>query len=282
METKRPQQVENGGTWGSQEAAAEWRRGAAARVQAFGPATEMMLGLARVSLGSRVLDVGSGAGDSTLMAARRVGPQGHVLAIDIAASMLEIAAESARQAGLTKVATRVMDAQRLDLESDSFDAVISRFCLMLVPDIPQALAEIRRVLKPGGKIAAIVFSTPEKCPYLSLPHAVVFRIGRLTSQAPEQFGEFRLSGPRVLETTYKNAGFHEVTVHVVPTRRRFPSLAEAMQYAKGPLPLRELMARLSDAECEIAWAEIEKELQKFVGPNGYDSPCELLIGVGTK
>jgi hypothetical protein len=55
-----------------------------------------------------------------------------------------------------------------------------------------------------------------------------------------------------------------------------------MQYARGPLPLRELMARLSRAEQEQAWAEIERELAQFVGPQGYDSPCELLIGVGTK
>jgi len=55
-----------------------------------------------------------------------------------------------------------------------------------------------------------------------------------------------------------------------------------MQYLRGPLPLRELMARLSEAEREQAWAEIEETLRQFVGPSGYDSPCELLIGVGTK
>jgi 16S rRNA C967 or C1407 C5-methylase (RsmB/RsmF family) len=71
------------GTWGPREAADEWRRGAAARVQAFGAATEMMLDLVNVAAGSRVLDVGAGAGDSTLVAAQRVGPGGHVLATDI-------------------------------------------------------------------------------------------------------------------------------------------------------------------------------------------------------
>jgi hypothetical protein len=55
-----------------------------------------------------------------------------------------------------------------------------------------------------------------------------------------------------------------------------------MQYLRGPLPLRELMVRLSEAEREQAWAEIEEMLRQFVGPNGYDSPCELLIGIGTK
>ena len=280
--TEQAREAQGGGTWGPREAAAEWRRGAAARVQAFGPATEMMLDLVKVAEGSRVLDVGAGAGDSTLVAAQRVGSSGRVLATDISASMLEIAAESARQVGLNNVDTRVMDAQRLDLEPDSFDAAISRNCLMLIPNYQQALTEIRRVLKPGGRFAAIVFSTPDRCPYLSIPHAVVFRVGRLTAPAPERFGEFRLGAPGMLEDAYRTAGFQEVSVHTVPIRRRFPSLAEAMQYTRGPLPLRELMVRLSDAEQVQAWAEIERALGQFVGPNGFESTEELLIGVGTK
>jgi SAM-dependent methyltransferase len=124
---------------------------------------------------------------------------------------------------------------------------------MLIPDYQQALASIRRVLKPGGRLAAIVFSAPDRCPYLSLPHAIVFRIGRFTSPAPERFGEFRLAAPGILEDAYRTAGFGEISVRAVPARRRFPSLAEAMQYARGPLPLRELMARLSRADQEQAW-----------------------------
>ena len=280
--TEQAGEVQGGGTWGSREAAAQWLRGAAARLQAFGPATEMMLDLVRVAEGSRVLDVGAGAGDSTVAAARRVGPTGRVLATDVSASMLEAAAELARQAGLHNVDTRVVDAQRLDLDPDSFDAAVSRNCLMLIPDYQQALACIRRALKPGGRFAAIVFSAPGRCPYLSLPHAIVFRLGRFTSPPPEEFGEFRLGAPGVLEDAFGTASFREISVHTVPTRRRFPSLAEAMRYARGPLPLRELMARLSRAEQEQAWAEIERALARFAGPQGYDSPCELLIGVGTK
>jgi len=242
----------------------------------------MMLDLVNVAEGSWVLDVGAGAGDSTLVAAQRVGSSGRVLATDVSASMLEVAAELGRQAGLNNVDIRVVDAQRLDLDPDSFDAAVSRNCLMLIPDYQQALTNIRRVLKPGGRFAAIVFSTPDRCPYLSLPHAIVFRVGRLTSPAPERFGEFRLGAPGVLEDAYRTAGFREISVHTVPTRRRFPTLGEAMQYARGPLPLRELMARLSRAEQEQAWAEIERALAQFVGPQGYDSPCELLIGLGTK
>ena len=85
-----------------------------------------------------------------------------------------------------------------------------------------------------------------------------------------------------LEDAYRKAGFREVAVHTVSTRRRFPSLAEAVQYMQGPLPLRELMVRLSEAERDQVWAEIERALAQFMGPNGYESPCELLIGTGVK
>src|SRR5215831_20859232 len=82
MMTGQAREVQGGGTWGSREAVAEWRHGAAARLQAFGPATEMMLDLAGVAEGSRVLDVGAGAGDSAVVAAERVGSSGRVLATD--------------------------------------------------------------------------------------------------------------------------------------------------------------------------------------------------------
>src|SRR5262245_33823564 len=271
---------EKGGTWGPRDVAAAWDRGAAARARAFGAATERMLELANVIRGSRVLDIAAGAGDQTLMAARRVGATGYVLATDIAASMLDLTAAAASRAGLTNVQTRVMDAQRLEIEAESFDAVISRFGLMLIPDPHKALREIRRVLRGGGKVAAIVFSTPDQCPYLSIPHAIARRVARLTSPS-ELFGEFRLSGPGILEDAYSRAGFHDVAVHQITTRRTFPSVTEAVEYAKA-LPVRELMGQLSEGEQQQAWAEIEVALRQFEGPNGYESPCMLLIAIGTK
>ena len=93
---------------GRKERADWWSAGQARRQQTLGAATEMMLDLAGIQAGSRVLDVAAGTGDSALMAAARVGPKGHVLAADVSASMLNVAAEAARQAGLTNVETRVM------------------------------------------------------------------------------------------------------------------------------------------------------------------------------
>jgi ubiquinone/menaquinone biosynthesis C-methylase UbiE len=95
MSTTAGDDADPGGTWGPRHVAEAWDRGAAARARAFGAATETMLELANVVRGSRVLDIAAGAGDQALMAARRVGPTGYVLATDIAASMVELAAAAA-------------------------------------------------------------------------------------------------------------------------------------------------------------------------------------------
>ena len=120
--------------WGRKESADWWSAGQAARQQNYGAATEMMLDLAGVQAGSRVFDVAAGTGESTLMAAARVGPTGYVLAADVSASMLNVAAEAARKEGITNVETRVMNAENLELDTDSFDAVICRIALMLFPN----------------------------------------------------------------------------------------------------------------------------------------------------
>ena len=103
----------------SRSVAAAWQRGAAARAGAMGPLTETMLDLAGVAPSSRVLDVAAGTGEQTILAARRVGPTGRVLAVDISPGMVALAAEQAQAAGLANVETLAVDAQALNLEPGS-------------------------------------------------------------------------------------------------------------------------------------------------------------------
>ena len=94
---------------------------------------------------------------------------------------------------------------------------------------------------------------------------------------------FALGDPGLLEDVYSRAGFLNVSVHVVPIQRRFPSAADAIRTMRNSAgDLREIMSQLNEAERETAWAEIEQELRQFEGPNGFDAPGEVLIGVGTK
>jgi SAM-dependent methyltransferase len=185
--------------------------------------------------------------------------------------------------GLTNVETRVVDAENLPLDADSFDAVICRIALMLFPNPANALSEMRRVVKPGGKVAVIVFSAIEKNPYHEIPLGIIRRLGNIPPPAPGEPWMFALGDPLALEDLYKQAGFLNVLVRALPIQRHFPSAADAIRHMRSSsLDLRELMSRLNDTDRELAWAEIGQKLRKFEGPNGFEAPGEVLIGVGTK
>ncbi len=256
----------------------QWARSQAERDETFGPATEKMLDMANIKAGNRVLDVAVGAGGSTLLAARRVGPNGYVLAIDTSANMLNAAAEAMQGAGLTNVETRVMDGENLDLDPDSFDAVICRFAMSQFSSPPTVLREMHRVVRPEGKVAVLDYSTVDKNPYRGIPITVAQNLGSTL----EQYAWRWLHGEhRELEEAFRNGGFPDVAVHTVSIQRRFSSSAEVIRRLKNDMPGR-YIAALGDAECEQAWAEVEQQLRRFEGPNGCEVPGELLIGVGTK
>ena len=212
--------------WESTEVAERRNRGRAQRSAMHGQATQMMLDLAGVATGSRVLDVAAGTGDQTLIAAQRVGPGGYVLATDIFASMLTLTADTAREAGLTNIETRVMDADNIDLEADSFDAVICQIGLFLFANPVTVLRAMRRVLRPGGKIAAVVFSTAERNPYQGVTLAVARRFG--STPLPL----FSLGETNVLESTFRESGLFDVTVRAVSFARYYSSSAEMMRRLK--------------------------------------------------
>ena len=198
MTTKSANTSEEGAVYGSAEIAEQWKQRKAQRNRATAKVDEMMLDRANLRSGHRVLDVAAGTGEQTLLAARRVGPSGYVLATDISASMLNLAGEAVREAGLTNVETRVMDAANIDLEEDSFDAVICRQALMFFPDPLKALRGMRRAVKPRSKVVASVFSSAEKNPFQALPVAIVRRIGNLPAPGAGQPGIFALGNPCIL------------------------------------------------------------------------------------
>ncbi len=267
-----------------QEAAGAWYRWGPTLEEWLGRATEIMLDMAGVGPGSRVLDVAAGAGGQTIAAVRRVGPNGYVLATDISSNLLEFAAESARQAGLANVETRVVDGEGLDeLEEGSFDAVISRVGLIYFPNQQKALAGMRRALKPGGKIAAVVYSTPENNKFFSIPVSIIRRRAQLPPPLPGQPGPFSLGIRGVLEEAFKSAGLRDAHSQVLSAPLRVPSAAECVRFERESFgALHQMLSGLDDEQKAAAWSEIERELESFEGPDGFEGPCELVIGSGVK
>jgi SAM-dependent methyltransferase len=274
------------GDWESREAAEAWRQMRAQDAGIFAAATERMLDLAGAGAGDRVLDVAAGTGQQTLAAARRVGPTGSVLATDISANMLAVATDVLRQEGWSNVETLVADAQRLALAPDSFDAAISRFGVMLIPAHQEALSAIRRALKPGGKLAALVWSTAERNPFFALPLGILQARGLLPTPEPGQPGPgpFALGTLDALEAVFRQVGFHDVAIEPVAIRWRFPSVAATLDYYRLNVAAmrRETRDRLQGETGEQVFAEIAQALDRFRGPHRLEVPGEALIGVGAK
>ena len=267
-----------------QTAAEPWYRWGPTLEEWLGQATQTMLDMAGVGPGSRVLDVAAGAGGQTIATAKRVGASGYVLATDISSNILQFASEAARQEGLGNVETLMMDGESLEeLEEESFDAVISRVGLIYFPDQQKALTGMRRALKPGGRIACVVYSTAENNKFFSIPVSIIRKRAQLPPPLPGQPGPFSLGGVGVLEEAYQQAGFREVETRIVPSPLRLSSAAECVRFERESFgALHQMMAGLSEPEREAVWEEIERGLRQFEGPNGFEGPCEMLVGAGAK
>lgn len=109
-----------------------------------------------------MLDLASGSGEPAIEIAGIVGPQGHVVASDVSAGMLGVAQENAASAGRTNVSFAATDIELLPFDDDSFDVVTSRMGIMFVVDVARGLREIRRVLRPGGRLAFAVWGPFER------------------------------------------------------------------------------------------------------------------------
>jgi SAM-dependent methyltransferase len=267
------------------ETAAEaWHRWSPAIENWLGDATEQMLDDVNLEPGSRVLDVAAGAGGQTLAAAHRVGPNGHVLATDISPAILEFAAQVATEAGLTNVATLEADGEDLaGVPDGTFDAVISRVGLIYFPDQQRALAEICRVLRPGGRLSSVVYSTPDLNGFFSIPVGIIRRIAGLPAPAPGMPGPFSLGGEGVAEAAYAKAGLVDITVTKVPSPVRMSNAGECVQFEHESFgALHQMLSGVDEAAREGAWREIEEALRQFDGPDGFVGPCEMLVVSGTR
>ncbi len=264
-------------------AAPGWARWEATIATWMEPATEAMLTMARVDAGARVLDLASGAGSQAVRAAQRVGAQGHVVASGIAATMLHHVQENARAAGLTNVTTLAGAAEDLDVAAESFDAVICRLGLMLFSDPSKALRAVRRALRPRGKVAVVVFTTPAANPLMAKPMQILLRHAGKTPPALRQPGIFALGAPGMLERLFVDSGFVGVEQRTVALALRMPSAAQAlamMQEAFGAY--RAVLSDRPEAVRVAAWAEVAETFRTFETATGFIAPAEVLVAAGVK
>ncbi len=233
---------------------------------------------ARVRPGLRVLDLGSGTGYPAILAGEVVGAEGTVIGIDLAESMLAVATRKAKTLGLQQVSFRTGDVTSLPFETGSIDAVISRFCLMFLPDIPKAAGEIARVLKPGGYVAAAVWSSPDKNPFIRIPMDVIKSITPLPPPDPEAPGIFRLAKPGDLAGMLQRAGLTPLDDEEFTAEVAYESGEE---FFRGLMdiaaPIQNLFAQLTPAQQVEAERGIIKAVNDYRGPQGVALPIAVRI-----
>lgn len=172
---------------------------------------DAVLDAAAPQIGERVLDIGCGAGATSMMAAEAVGPEGLVLATDIAAPFIERVAE--RAAAMPQVKTLVADAQVAEWPETGFDVAISRFGVMFFSDPPVAFGNIRAALRPGGRIAFAAWASTEENPYWKLSRDLVSgHIGPQPKPEPNSTGPMGLADAEWAMEQLRGGGLTEVSV----------------------------------------------------------------------
>ncbi|MEN8833877.1 class I SAM-dependent methyltransferase [Pacificibacter sp.] len=266
-----------------QDAAEAWNAWGGFLATWLGPATDVMLDMAKVGQGSAVLDIAAGAGQQTLVAAQRAGPSGRILATDISPDILEYALENARIQGLHNVETLEADGEDLDVAPDSFDAAISRVGLIYFPDQQRALTNIMRALRPGGRFAAIVYSTPENNGFFSKPISIIRDRAQLPPPAVGQPGPFSIGSPGALTSVLESAGFRDIEEKVISAPVVFPKAADCLRFERESFgALHQMLSGIEPEAQEAVWAEIGDALSEFETADGFIGPCELVVAAGTK
>ncbi|MBI3820272.1 MAG: class I SAM-dependent methyltransferase [Planctomycetes bacterium] len=266
-----------------QTAAEAWDRWGPTLNKWLGAATDTMLDMAGIESGQHVLDVAAGAGEQTIVTARRLGPTGSILATDISPNILMFAENAAIRAGLKNVKTQVMDGENLELPDNTFDAVLSRVGLIYFPDQQRALTGMKRVLKPGGRVGAITYSTPDKNEFFSVPVSIIRQRANLPPPLPGQPGPFSLGGRGVLEAALNKAGFRDIRVQLVSSPLRLASAEECVRFERESFgALHQMLAGVPESERPSVWDEILQKLRSFESAEGFIGPCEMVVAIGIK
>lgn len=238
---------------------------------------------AHLAPGNRVLDVACGTGQPSLTAAKVVGPNGRVVATDIAQGMLEVASRRASAAGLSNIEFREMDAQSLDLESSSFDAATCSFGLMFCPDTRKALSEMHRVLRPAGRIAVSVWDVPGKNPFFTSISKPIEPYMPPSPPDPDAPGVFRLAVPGLIERMLRDAGFENVAVESRPMAFEYASLEDYWEIQTDiAAPLKAAVSKLAEPELLQLKAGVFTAIGSYVLDGRVRLPAAALCVTGDK
>src|SRR5579863_5281931 len=270
-------------SWGSQYrlvASEKWKAKSAAMGQ---PVTNALVDYARPSPGMRVLDLASGTGEPAITLATRIGPDGHVTALDLSTDLLEIAEKRARARGLANFAAHQADAHSLPFPDNSFDLATSRFGVMFFRDPEAALRELRRVLKPGARACFLAWG-PFDQPYWQSMMGVVHRhVGGslLDAEGPNPF---RFADPGSLSAVLRAAGLIEVEEETKTLPWAWPGPAEEVweQNRAVAVPFRPMLERVPAQDWPQIHADVHQAVAKYWDGEKIAFGAQVVLASGKK
>ncbi|MFN2517737.1 MAG: class I SAM-dependent methyltransferase [Jatrophihabitantaceae bacterium] len=244
-----------------------------------GVATEAMLSAAAIAPGERLLELGAGTGHLAVHLAELVGPEGRVVASDVAPAFVELLKR--RLVGVPNASVERIDATAIPAESGTFDVVVCRMGLMFVPEPVQALREIRRVLRPGGRLATVVWGEPAQNPWMVSVGFSTMMAGLLSGPPPTApGGPFSLGDPDRLEKLARDAGFTDLRVDVVSYSRHYESADEPFDMVRvlAP-PIAAALQTATPEQLETVRTSAKDFIAQYRADDGtYDIPaCALVL-----
>jgi SAM-dependent methyltransferase len=227
-----------------------------------------LVALAELRPGGSVLDVGGGYGEPSLTAARVVGSEGLVVCTDISEEMLATARDRALEAGIDNVEFIARDAEELEYDDETFDAVLSRATLMFLPDVAGTLRRLHGFLRPGGTLAASVWG-PIPAVEFAAAFPVVAQELELPPPPPGRPGAFALSDPARLAALVTDAGFRDVETGTVPVIFETESPERFTDFIRDVAPqLTTMLAGHPTPVRERVWDRITDAYRPFQDASG--------------
>jgi SAM-dependent methyltransferase len=267
-------------TW--QATAPGWERWRAQLAEDLSPVRTWLIRELAPQPGDTVLELCAGPGDTGFAVAEIVGERGRLLSTDFSPEMVEVARRRGAELGLGNVEHRVIDAERIELNDDSVDAVLCQSGYMLVADPAAALSETRRVLRPGGRVALSVWGEPERNPWASTPGRFLVERGHIPPPEPGAPGVFSMASEERTRELLRDAGFTAVRFEEVAVRWVFRDLDEYQRWLMDVSASLALVIRgLSAEESDALTARLQEAFAPFAADGGYELPGVALCAVAS-
>ena len=274
--------------WTDEEIVAGWQRWYPKFAAQSHAATRALIQAARVKPGMHVLDLATGPGDPAITLADAVGPDGHVTATDLSPGMVAAAAANAKLGGMTNMSFAEADMEALPFTDGMFDAITCRFGIMFCPNTEQALSEVLRVLKPGGRAAFVVWGPPFEQGFISTTMKLCAKYTSLPECELGAPNAFNFAKTGKLSALMERTRFQQVQegyqAVVMPWEG---SAEEYWQYvSETATPLREMLQKIEDEgnahTIPALIDELTKAYRTFADGQRLNFPATINVASGEK